>query len=110
MSPRARHHGVRKVCACGWKRWPKCPHAWYFNFKPKAGPHHRFSLDAELGHHLESKTDAEHEATRIRAAILAGTFRRAGGGPPQPAPASTTLDDLARSYLLAVKGTGKRSV
>jgi len=35
------------------------------------------SLDAELGRHIGSKTEAEAEAAKIRAAILAGTFERA---------------------------------
>jgi integrase len=59
------------------RQWPKCPHNWYFNFKPKGGPHYRFCLDGEIGRHLESKSEAENESTRIRAAILAGTFERA---------------------------------
>src|SRR5579864_7054261 len=77
MSPRSRHHGVRKLCDCGVRQWPKCPHNWYFNFKPKGGPHYRFCLDGEIGRHVESKSEAENESTRIRAAILAGTFERA---------------------------------
>jgi len=77
MSPRARHHSVRKVCGCGWRRWPKCPHAWYFSYKPRGGPRYRFSLDAELGGHIGSKTDAEKAATDLRSAINAGTFKRA---------------------------------
>jgi len=59
------------------KQWSKCRHAWYFSFKLRGGPRYRFSLDAELEGHIGSKTDAENAATKIRAAILAGTFRRA---------------------------------
>jgi integrase len=78
MSPRAHGHSVRKVCDCGWKQWPKCPHAWYFSYKPRGGgPRYRFSLDLELARHVESKTEAEQIATDFRSAINAGTFRRA---------------------------------
>jgi hypothetical protein len=43
-------------------------------------------LDGELGRHVESKTEAENEAAPIRAAILAGTFRRAVTTAPLPYP------------------------
>ena len=72
-----RNNGLRKICACRRASWPKCPHAWHFNFKVRGGPPYRFSLDAELGRHIDSKTEAEREATKLRAAILAGTFERA---------------------------------
>src|SRR5580704_12094325 len=125
MSPRARHHGVRKLCDCGVRQWPKCAHNWYFNFKPKGGPHFRFCLDGEIGRHIDTKT--EHEGTRIRAAILDGTFERAadkrargvreiearqmaglaGAAVLEP---SVTLDQFTPIYLeRAVKASGKRT-
>ena len=77
MSPRARGHSVRKVCSCGWKRWPKCAHAWYFSYKPRGGARRRFSLSAEFPDlKIDSKTAAETLATDIRSAIHAGTFER----------------------------------
>jgi hypothetical protein len=72
---RRRNHGVRKRCRCKPKQWPKCPHTWHLNYKPKGGSHHRLSLDTELGRHIDSRSEAESEATKIRAAIVAGTFR-----------------------------------
>jgi integrase len=72
-----RNNGLRKICGCRKANWTRCAHAWHFNFKPRSGPPFRFSLDAELGRHIDSKTEAEKEATNIRAAILAGTFERA---------------------------------
>jgi integrase len=110
MSPRSRHHGVRKVCGCGWRLWPKCSHAWYFSYQPRGAPRQRFSLDAELGRHLESLTEARDAPTSIRAAILAGTFRRAVVGPALPVLFGPTPDQLAESYLAAVTATGKQSV
>jgi integrase len=62
---------------------------------------------------VDSKTEAEQIATDIRSAINAGTFRQTGGRAPSPpaqaVSAVVTLDQLAQSYLTAVKGTGKRS-
>jgi integrase len=110
MSPRSRHHGVRKVCACGWRQWPKCSHAWYFSYKPRGALRQRFSLDAELGRHLESLTEARDAATTIRAAILAGTFRRATTGVPVPIMLGPVLDQVAELYLAAIAAAGKRSV
>jgi hypothetical protein len=110
MSARGRNHGLRKLCGCGRARWPKCPHAWHFSFKPRGGVRWRFSLDHELGRHLDSKEEAKSEADRIRTEIRQGTFRRADGmRPPTLAPVGQTLDQLATSYFAAVKATGKRS-
>ena len=78
MKPiRHRNGGLRKRCGCPRKAWPKCPHAWYFNFKPRGGgQHYQLSLDAECGRHIDNKTEAETETARIRLAILAGSFVR----------------------------------
>jgi len=74
---RQKNNGLRKLCDCPRRRWPKCRHAWYFNFKPRGGRAYQFSLDAELGVHFETKEKAEAEAERIRSAIRDGTFVRA---------------------------------
>ena len=60
---------------CARTRGPKCPHAWYFNFKD-GGIHYRFSLDSQSGRRIGSKTEAESEATRIKAAILRAMRQR----------------------------------
>jgi hypothetical protein len=52
---RKRNDGLRKLCGCARRNWPKCLHAWYFNFKPRGGRAYQFSLDAELGKHLQKK-------------------------------------------------------
>jgi len=96
----ARHHrnaGLRKICRCGRRKWVKCDHPWHFNFRG-----HRFSLDQELApRRLRSKTEAEAEADRLRAAIRDGTFRRAA-----PAPKSNLdlvpLEQMTLSQLLAL--------
>jgi integrase len=115
MSPRARGHGVRKVCRHGWRQWPKCACAWYFSYKPRSGgPRYRFSLDVELGRHVESKTEAEQIATDIRSAINAGTFRQTAGVAASPsveaAATLLTLDQYAPIYIdRAAKASGKAS-
>jgi integrase len=70
-----RHHngGIRKVCGCARRGWAKCPHPWHFSFKWQ-GVHFRFSLDQELGRHVESKSEAEDEAGELRKQIKAGKF------------------------------------
>jgi hypothetical protein len=85
---RHRNGGLRKLCDCPRRTWAKCPHSWYLNFKPKDGPSYRLSLDRECDRHIESRTEAETEADRIRREIRAGTFR-------QPKPVVTTPDVLA---------------
>jgi integrase len=115
MSPRAHGNGVRKVCDHGWRQWPKCGCAWYFSYKPRGGgPRYRFSLDVELGGHVESKTEAEQIATAIRSAINAGTFRQTGGVAPassaQTVSIGVTLDQFAPIYIDRVaKASGKRT-
>ena len=50
---RHRNSGLRKRCGCPRKVWPKCPHSWFLNFKPRGGPPYRLSLDRELGRRVE---------------------------------------------------------
>lgn len=113
MSPRQRNHGLRKVCGCRRANWPKCLHAWYINYTWR-GELHRFSLDRELGRHIDNKTDAEHEADRIRLEIRAGTFHRRddpSSVPPRAAADSAvTVDTFAPVYIERVsRASRKRS-
>ena len=89
-----RHHndGLRKICGCPRRQWPKCRHAWHFSFKWD-GRHYRLSLDRHLGRHVDSKTAAETEAAAIKADIKAGRF-----GQPA-ARVGMTLQQLADTYL-----------
>ena len=74
-----RHHtgGLRKRCDCARKHWPKCSHPWWLRYKPRGGPHYEVSLDRVLGKHVDSKSEAETEANKIRVLIDAGTFNKA---------------------------------
>ncbi len=80
----ASHNGLRKRCGCARRTWPKCPHSWHFNFKPRGGIGYRLSLDVELGRHIEGKTEAQTEADRIRTAIRSGTFHPRAVAPLDP--------------------------
>jgi integrase len=71
-----RNGGVRKICHCPRRQWSKCEHAWHFNYKPRFRSAYRFSLDAEIGKHIEGRTAALAAAEDIRTAIRAGTFKR----------------------------------
>src|SRR5688572_14088627 len=83
------NRGLRKVCGCSRRAWPKCSHPWHFNFKVAGGASYRFSLDKQVGKPVTSKTEAEAEAEKIRTAIREGTFRPRGSVEPQ-----TSLDRL----------------
>jgi hypothetical protein len=80
----------------------------WLNFKWR-GTHHRISLDRELGRHVDSRTAAEREATKIRAAILAGAFRApAAPTASQPASVGLSLDEFAPLHIQRVaKASGK---
>lgn len=84
---RRRNTGLRKRCGCLRKVWPKCPHAWHFNYKPRGGTHYRVCLDREINRRIENKTEAEKEAAKIRLAIDGGSFR----APPSPQTPSSAL-------------------
>ena len=90
---RQHNDGLRKFCGCKRRAWPKCRHAWHFNYKWN-GIAVRNSLDRLLGRTVTSKTEAEHEAENIRIAIRAGRW----GQPDETRPA---LDGLTLRQLLA---------
>jgi integrase len=93
---RQRNDGVRKICGCRPGSWPKCRHPWHINFK-HGGHHYRFSLDKELGRHVDGKTEARAEAERIRGDIRAGRFRTEGAA--QSPEAAATIEQLGRVYF-----------
>jgi integrase len=83
-----RNRGLRKLCRCSRRHWPKCAHAWFFNFQWN-GQHFRFSLDRHVGSRL-TKAEAESEAERLRTAIRAGDIEwNARSSPPAPGPEPT---------------------
>src|SRR5687768_16305113 len=101
---RHRNSGLRKVCGCPRRQWPKCPHAWRVNYKPKGGPSYRLSLDAHAGKHIASKTEAAKLATGIKAAIDAGAFKTRKEA---AAEAATSTRPLATPDAVTLKAFGK---
>src|SRR5512138_3091978 len=99
LRKRHQNHGLRKVCGCARRKWAKCPHSWYFNFKPKGGLSYRFSIDAEVGKHIAAKPDAEKHADAFRTAIREGTFRRRTDTPPAPAPIATVESYTVQQFF-----------
>src|ERR1700687_4196449 len=97
MAQRNRNHGLRKVCDCGRRHWPKCPHDWHFNFTWRKRVY-RFSLDRKLGRQVSGKTEANREANRLRGGIQSGTF-----GSEQPQVAHMTLRHLVPHYAQRAK-------
>ncbi len=114
---RQHNNGLRKLCDCGRRKWAKCSHPWHFNFKPRGGPSYRFSLDAEIGKPIKSKTEAEAEAERIRTAIRDGVFVRASerhkriAAPEAPATAdAVTLEKFGALFVdRQSKPSGKKT-
>jgi integrase len=100
---RSHNRGLRKICGCQRRTWPKCSHSWHFNFKPKGGPGYRFSVDSEAAKHVESKGDAEGLADSWRSQIRAGTFRRRTDVPPTPDPIASadavTFNGFVEKYV-----------
>ncbi len=101
MTVRHRNDGLRKVCGCSRRKWAKCPHPWYFNFKWN-GVHHRSSLDRKLGRRVKSKTEAMTIADDWRSRIRAGTFSLVKDAPVTPETGAVlptlTLDHLFDAY------------
>lgn len=91
MANRHRNDGLRKVCGCSRRAWPKCPHPWHFNFKWN-GVSHRFSLDKHVGRRLKSKAEARKEADRLRTEIRDGVVG------VKPAAATLTVEQLCGQY------------
>lgn len=111
---RQQNAGLRKLCACPRRNWPKCAHDWYFNFKPRGGKPWRFSLDIEHGQRIKSKGEAEIMADRIRTEIRAGTFVRAADRRKAAAiapaiPESVTLAAFVPIYLERVSQVRERN-
>ena len=112
---RQRNHGLRKLCTCPRRNWPKCSHSWYFNFKPRGGPAYQFSLDVEIGKHVETKEAAKAEADRIRGEIREGTFiraserRKAAQVAVATTPEAVTLEKFASIYLERVSQVRERN-
>ena len=110
---RHNNDGLRKLCECPRRKWAKCPHAWHFSFTWN-GEDFRFSLErsvkriirgadgrwhrdrATLGDRIDSKTAAETERDRVRAAIRDGSLL--DGDALKPQRDTLTLSQLLDTY------------
>jgi integrase len=104
--PKRTNDGIRKRCACGRRRWPKCPHPWHFSFH-HGGREHRYSLTVLAHARSEppplSKTEAGRWRDRIRAEIASGTLAATRQSLSNVAPA-VTFGHVADQYLRQYAG------
>lgn len=63
---------VYKICKC--RDQVKCRHPWWFSFKQRDKKQLRWSLDVVFERHIDSKTVAEQEASRLRLGIRDDTL------------------------------------
>ena len=70
------NRGVEKRCTCKRSNWSTCSHPWTFRYKPRGRNRQQLSLDRLLGYHVDSRTDANTHANRIRTEMDAGTFKK----------------------------------
>jgi integrase len=105
-----RNDGVRKVCRCGRRKWPKCEHGWYFSYRWR-GVCYRFNMERELRRRVKTRAEALREADNLRVAIRDGAFRRPVElAPAVTTPEATTFASYADTYLSrAVMASGKTS-
>ena len=72
---RQRRDGLRKICGCPVRTWPKCQHSWHFAYRHR-GKRYRVSLDRYVGRHVGTKTEAREIADALRTDVRRGTFNR----------------------------------
>jgi integrase len=100
---------VYKICCC--RDQVKCRHPWWFSFTRRGARQLRKSLDVVLEKHIDSKTEAECEAGRLRAAMreilddptskaLNAHLRKVLDLPPLPA--SAVLEALTMGQMLGM--------
>ena len=83
---------------------------WHLNYQWK-GRGYRFSLDRHVGRHIESKTEAEDLAERIRVDIRAGTFGPTPVPelPAGPVVAEDSFEIVGEIFIKSRKAGGKTS-
>jgi integrase len=101
MSKRQRNDGLRKICRCSLRSWPRCEHPWYFSYKPKGKPRVRVSLHRYKGEHVALLEDAKTIAAELRTAVANGTYPPRVAEPIEAAPV-VTLRIAAERWLATV--------
>jgi integrase len=92
------NRGVEKRCGCRRSSWSQCSHPWTFRYKPRGRSRQQLSLDRLLGYHVDSRTDADKQANRIRAEMDAGTFRKHSVASPVST-SGVTLDQVITPFI-----------
>ena len=92
------NRGVEKRCTCKRSSWSQCPHPWTFRYKPRGRRRQQLSLDRLLGYHVDSRTDADKHANRIRTEMDAGTFRKEAIASPVST-GGVTLDQVITPFI-----------
>ena len=101
----ARHDndGLRKVCGCPRRTWPKCRHPWHINVQVN-GVHVRKSLDRLVRKRITSKTDAETEFDKLKVRLKEGTL---DAEIPPDVTLSAMLERYQRDYLSRTPSAGR---
>jgi hypothetical protein len=101
----ARHDndGLRKVCGCPRRTWPKCRHPWHINVQVN-GVHVRKSLDRLVGKRITSKTVAETEFDKLKVRLKEGTL---DAEIPPDVTLSAMLERYQRDYLSRTPSAGR---
>ena len=92
------NRGVEKRCNCKRSSWSQCLHPWTFRYKPRGRRRQQLSLDRLLGYHVDSRTDADKHANRIRTEMDAGTFKKDSVASPIVAD-GVTLDQVITPFI-----------
>ncbi len=94
------HHndGLRKICQCPRRLWPRCPHAWHLAFRWK-GRSYRFSLSRHAEKPITGKIDAQQAADHIRSEIRAGRFGKQADPPADAPQGSMTFEAFGELFI-----------
>lgn len=90
--------GLRKICACPRRTWPKCPHSWHFSYHWKGVPY-RFSLERHLGRVVSSKTEAQEVADGMKASIRKGRLHETNVVTPSVQSGDISFDTFGEIFV-----------
>ena len=75
---RQRNHGLRKLCTCPRRNWPKCSHSWSISTSNRVVGKHTIQFSTWSSASISRRRKMpKREADRIRSEIREGTFVRA---------------------------------
>lgn len=95
---RSNNAGLRKICGCARRSWPKCDHPWHVNIRFR-GADFRLSLARTFPDRtISTKLEAEAARDELFASIRNGKFRRRRPNPDTPGGADVTLRALVDRY------------